>query len=57
MAPLLRKDVDPKRRKQGTLLPPVLEVVPLPKPPCGLEMQLSKSNVTQWPHWRPTGQC
>lgn len=57
MAPLFRKNVDPKKGNEGTLLPPVLEVVPLPKPLCGLEMQLSKKNVTQWPHWCPTGQC
>lgn len=57
MAPLFRKNVDPKKGNEDTLLPPVLEVVPLPKPLCGLEMQLSKKNVTQWPHWCPTGQC
>lgn len=57
MALLFRKNVDPKRGNQGTLLPAALEVVPLPKPLCGLEMQLSKRNVTQWPHWHPTGQC
>lgn len=57
MPPLFRRNVDPKKGNQGTLLPPVLEVVPLPKPSCGLEMQLSKKNVTQWPHWCPTGQC